>query len=184
MDRTSPTATYGDSAPGSCFERGELAPYLDARLGPEPLGSLTAAGLGQRLRGTPGPAQVGAPRPAHGRRAREHLRRRGALVERLHPLRTAGSLDGDELARLHRAIRRVLRKAVSSARARRSATTRFPTAPTARCRTSSVPTGAAESRATAAGRRSSGSSSAGARRRSARAARGCPAELGRIVARR
>ena len=31
----------------------------------------------------------------------------------LHPLRVGGSLDRDELARLHRAIRGVLRKAVA-----------------------------------------------------------------------
>ena len=63
------------------FEQDELAPYLAARLGPEPLGPFSAARLGKRLAGPACAAQVGAPRSADGRRPREHLRRRGALAE-------------------------------------------------------------------------------------------------------
>src|SRR5256714_15252767 len=46
------------------LEPGELEPYLDARVGEEPLDALfTAARLGERLAGRGGPDQEGAPRP-------------------------------------------------------------------------------------------------------------------------
>ena len=63
------------------LEPGELEPYLGARLGEEPLvAAFTAKGLGERLRGPPRAAEGRPARPADARRAREHLRRRGALV--------------------------------------------------------------------------------------------------------
>ena len=94
------------------FERGELAPYLRARLGPEPLGSLSAARLGKRLQGRRAPLKSALldQRTISGLGniyVDEALWR-----SRLHPLRVAGSLRDDELARLHRAIRRILRTAI------------------------------------------------------------------------
>jgi formamidopyrimidine-DNA glycosylase len=95
------------------FEQGELGPYLRERLGPEPLGSLSAAGLGRRLEG----------RRASLKSALLDQRTIAGLGNiyvdealwhsRLHPLRRAGSLVPDELARLHRAIRRVLRLGIA-----------------------------------------------------------------------
>ncbi len=95
------------------FESGDVGPYLAARLGPEPLGpSFSAARLGARL---------------HGRRAplksalldQRTLAGLGNIYvdealwhSRLHPLRPAGSLDGEEVRRLHRALRRVLRRGI------------------------------------------------------------------------
>ena len=79
----------------------ELEPYLAARLGGEPLGrAFTATALGARLARPPGAGQGGAPRPAHARRRREHLRRRGALA-RAHPSAAAGAASSadDEVAR-------------------------------------------------------------------------------------
>ncbi|MGZ8688217.1 MAG: bifunctional DNA-formamidopyrimidine glycosylase/DNA-(apurinic or apyrimidinic site) lyase [Gaiellaceae bacterium] len=92
------------------FERGDVGPYLAARLGPEPLGpSFSANRLGARL---------------HGRRAplksalldQRTLAGLGNIYvdealwhSRLHPLRPAGSLDGEEVRCLHRALRKVLR---------------------------------------------------------------------------
>ena len=91
------------------LEPGELAGYLAARLGPEPLGPLVRGRLGTRL---------------HGRRAAL----KAALLDqrtlaglgniyvdealwyaRLDPLRPAGGLDQDELRRLTRGIRKALR---------------------------------------------------------------------------
>ena len=132
----------------------------------------------QATRWAPGAAQVGAARPANGRRPREHLRRRGALAEpaasaarRGQPGQTTSSAASTGRCGASSARG-------SSARGRRSATTPCPTAPTARCRTSSAPTDVGESRATAVGGRSRGSSSAGARRRSARTARLCRDDAG------
>ena len=151
------------------FEQGDLEPYLEARLGPEPLGPLSAAQLGERLAGRRAPLKSALLDQRTIAGLGNIYVDEALWQSRLHPLRVAGSLDGTELARLHRAIRASCARG-SSGRARRCATTRCPTAPTARCRTSSGPTGVEESRATGAGGRSSGSSSAGGRRRSARAA--------------
>lgn len=92
------------------FGRGELEPYLGSRLGPEPLGSLSAARLGTRLAGRRAPLKSAL-------LDQRTLAGLGNIYvdealwhSRLHPLRVAGGLDEDELARLHRAIRSVLRK--------------------------------------------------------------------------
>jgi formamidopyrimidine-DNA glycosylase len=91
------------------FEHGELAPYLSRRLGPEPLGSLSAERLGRRLEGRRAPLKSAL-------LDQRTLAGLGNIYvdealwhSRLHPLRVAGTLDADELSRLHRAIRKVLR---------------------------------------------------------------------------
>ncbi len=91
------------------LEPGELEPYLGARLGGEPLvAAFTAKGLGERLEG----------RRAALKAALLDQRTLAGLgniyvdealwYSRLHPQRLAGSLDRDELRRLHRAIRKAL----------------------------------------------------------------------------
>ena len=132
------------------FEPDELAPYLAARLGPEPLGPFSAARLGKRLDGRRAPLKSALLDQRTVAGLGNIYVDEALWRSRLHPLRVAGSLDGDELGRLYRAIRNVLRKG-SSARDRRSATTLCPTAPTARCRTSSAPTDVGESRVTVVG---------------------------------
>jgi formamidopyrimidine-DNA glycosylase len=91
------------------LEPGQLEPYLGARLGEEPLvAAFTAKGLGERLEG----------RRAALKAALLDQRTLAGLgniyvdealwYSRLHPQRLAGSLDRDELRRLHRAIRKAL----------------------------------------------------------------------------
>jgi formamidopyrimidine-DNA glycosylase len=88
------------------LEPGEAEPYLVARVGDEPLGTLfTAARLGERLAGrrTSLKAAVLDQRTVAGLGniyADEALWR-----ARLNPLRPAASLERTELTRLHRAIR-------------------------------------------------------------------------------
>ena len=91
------------------LEPGELGPYLAQRLGPEPLGTLSARRLGVRLAGRRAPlkAVLLDQRTVAGLGniyADETLWR-----ARLHPHRPAGSLDENEHLRLLRAIRRALR---------------------------------------------------------------------------
>ncbi len=97
------------------FEAGEELPYLDARLGPEPLGSrLSARALGARLEGrrTSLKAALLDQRTIAGL---GNIYVDEALWRaRLHPLRVAGSLDADELRRLHRAIRDALRLGIAN----------------------------------------------------------------------
>ena len=102
---------------------------------------------------------------------------------RIHPRRPAGELGEDEIARLHRAVRAVLRRGDRApgldAPRLRDAGRRT----AAGCSTSSTSTGGSGSRATAAAGRSSGSSSPAAARGSARAARRCDVGGGRSRAR-
>jgi formamidopyrimidine-DNA glycosylase len=94
------------------FEEDELAPYLRAKLGPEPLGPLTAVALGKRLEGrrTPLKSALLDQRTIAGL---GNIYVDEALWHSsLHPLRPAGSLGENELARLHRAIRKVLRTGI------------------------------------------------------------------------
>lgn len=92
------------------LEPGEVASYLEERLGPEPLDArFTARGLGGRLAGRRAPLKS----------ALLDQRRLAGLGNiyadealwhaRIHPRRPAGSLGADETARLHRAVRRALR---------------------------------------------------------------------------
>jgi formamidopyrimidine-DNA glycosylase len=92
----------------------ELEPYLDAKNGPEPLGArFTAAWLAERLarRRAPLKAVLLDQRVVAGLGniyADEALWR-----AQLNPLRPASSLSGDEVRRLHRAIRAALRKGIA-----------------------------------------------------------------------
>jgi formamidopyrimidine-DNA glycosylase len=91
------------------LEPGELDGYLDARIGPEPLGSaFTAKELGRRLatRKAPVKAAILDQRTLAGVGniyADEALWR-----ARIHPLREARSLEPAEVRALHRAIRKAL----------------------------------------------------------------------------
>ena len=91
------------------LEPGELRAYLAARLGPEPLGPMSAGRLGKRLAGrrTPLKAALLDQRTLAGL---GNIYVDEALwYARLNPLRSAGSLEPEELGRLHRGIRKALR---------------------------------------------------------------------------
>jgi formamidopyrimidine-DNA glycosylase len=95
------------------LEPGELEPYLDARVGPEPLGpGFRARDLEAKLarRAAPVKAAILDQRTVAGVGniyADEALWR-----ARVHPLREARSLDSDEVASLHKAIRDVLKRGI------------------------------------------------------------------------
>jgi formamidopyrimidine-DNA glycosylase len=91
------------------FEVGELAPFLRARLGPEPLGSLSSRQLGKRLEGRRAPLKSALLDQRTIAGLGNIYVDEALWHSRLHPLRVAGSLDEAELTRLHRAIRSVLR---------------------------------------------------------------------------
>ncbi len=92
------------------LEPGELEPYLDARVGPEPLGrGFNVRDLGEKLarRAAPVKAVILDQRTVAGVGniyADEALWR-----ARIHPLREARGLDPAEIAALHKAIRDVLK---------------------------------------------------------------------------
>jgi formamidopyrimidine-DNA glycosylase len=96
------------------LEPGELEPYLQQRLGAEPLSpAFTARRLGERLAGRKAPikAAILDQRTLAGMGniyADEALWR-----ARIHPLRRAGDLDPDEIRRLHRAVRRALEAGIA-----------------------------------------------------------------------
>jgi formamidopyrimidine-DNA glycosylase len=96
------------------LEPGELEPYLDAKVGDEPLDALfTASRLGERLhkRRAPIKAALLDQRTLAGL---GNIYVDEALWRaRLHPLRPAESLDRGELRRLHRAIRRALEHGIA-----------------------------------------------------------------------
>jgi formamidopyrimidine-DNA glycosylase len=92
------------------FEVNELAPYLGARLGPEPLGPLSSARLGRRLEGRRAPLKSALLDQRTIAGLGNIYVDEALWQSRLHPLRVAGGLDGSEVGRLHRAIRSVLRQ--------------------------------------------------------------------------
>jgi formamidopyrimidine-DNA glycosylase len=95
------------------LEPGELRPYFERRLGPEPLGSLSARRLAERLAGRRAPLKA-ALLDQRTLAGMGNIYADEALWDsRLHPLRPAGSLTGDEVARLHRAVRRALRRGIA-----------------------------------------------------------------------
>ena len=90
------------------LEPGQLDSYLATKVGAEPLGAFTARALGERLTGRSAPLK-GAILDQKTVAGVGNIYADEALwYARLHPLRPAGSLDGDELRRLHRGIRRAL----------------------------------------------------------------------------
>jgi formamidopyrimidine-DNA glycosylase len=91
------------------LEPEDLTAYLAARLGPEPLGSLSAAQLGERLAGRRAPLKAALLDQRTVAGLGNIYVDEALWYARLHPLRRAGGLDRDELTRLHRGIRRALR---------------------------------------------------------------------------
>jgi formamidopyrimidine-DNA glycosylase len=90
------------------LEPGELDPYLASKVGAEPLGAFPARALGERLAGRRAPLK-GAILDQKTVAGVGNIYADEALwYARLHPLRPGGSLEGDELRRLHRGIRRAL----------------------------------------------------------------------------
>jgi formamidopyrimidine-DNA glycosylase len=96
------------------LEPGELEPYLAARIGDEPLDALfTAARLGERLAGRRAPLKA-ALLDQRTLAGMGNIYVDEALWRaRLHPLRAAGSLDRNELRRLHRAVGRALEAGIA-----------------------------------------------------------------------
>jgi formamidopyrimidine-DNA glycosylase len=91
------------------LEPGELEPYLGARVGEEPLvAAFTAKGLGERLEGRRAPLKAALLDQRTLAGLGNIYVDEALWYARLHPLRPAGSLDRDELRRLHRAIRKAL----------------------------------------------------------------------------
>jgi formamidopyrimidine-DNA glycosylase len=91
------------------LEPGELESYLDARVGEEPLvAAFTAKGLGERLEGRRAPLKAALLDQRTLAGLGNIYVDEALWYAKLHPLRPAGSLDRDELRRLHRAIRKAL----------------------------------------------------------------------------
>lgn len=91
------------------LEPDELAGYLSARLGDEPFArTFTAKALGKRLSGRRAPIKA-ALLDQRALAGMGNIYADEALWwARIHPLRAAGSLDKEEVRRLHRGIRRAL----------------------------------------------------------------------------
>lgn len=95
------------------LEPGEEAPYLRVRLGPEPLApSFTAVRLGAILAGRRAPVKAVLLDQRRLAGVGNIYADEALWRSRIHPRREAGGLVSDEVARLHRAIRAVLRRAV------------------------------------------------------------------------
>jgi formamidopyrimidine-DNA glycosylase len=95
------------------LDPGQLAPYLEVRLGEEPLGpAFTAARLARRLHGRRAPIKSALldQRTVAGM---GNIYADEALWQaRVDPRRPAGTLNGNEVRRLHRAIREALRRGI------------------------------------------------------------------------
>src|SRR5438067_568734 len=96
------------------LEPGELEPYLDSRVGEEPLDALfTAARLGERLSGRQAPIKA-ALLDQRTLAGMGNIYVDEALWRaRIHPLRAAESLDRNELRRLHRGVRAALEAGIA-----------------------------------------------------------------------
>ena len=147
----------------------------------DPFATTGPGAAGRRVHGRGVPAAD--PRPARAGSSRSCSTRRSSPASATStPTRRSGRRASTRCGRpgrcgraderrLWRELRRILAEAVTGA-ARRSTTTRRPTA-TARCRSTSRSTSGPASRACAAAGRSGGSSSAAGRRTSARGASAC-----------
>jgi formamidopyrimidine-DNA glycosylase len=91
------------------LEPDELQGYLAARLGPEPLGAISAAKVGQRLAGRRAPLKAALLDQRTLAGLGNIYVDEALWYARLNPLRPAGGLEVDELQRLHRGIRKALR---------------------------------------------------------------------------
>ncbi len=107
------------------LEPGELRPYLDARLGPEPLGAFSAADLGARLARRQAPIKAVILDQATVAGVGNIYADEALWRSRIHPLRPAAGLSAVEVRSLHRAIRASLNAGI----ARQGATLRDYRAP-------------------------------------------------------
>jgi formamidopyrimidine-DNA glycosylase len=95
------------------LEPGELEPYLDRRLGVEPLErSFTARRLGERLEGRRAPIKAALLDQRTVAGLGNIYVDEALWRAQVHPLRPAGTLGEDELARLTRAIKDALKAGV------------------------------------------------------------------------
>ena len=95
------------------LEDGHLRPYLDARLGPEPLGaSFSSARLGASMAGRRAPVKAFLLDQRRVAGIGNIYADEALWRARIHPLRPAGELDAREVARIHRAVRAALRRGV------------------------------------------------------------------------
>ncbi|HEY7178952.1 MAG TPA: bifunctional DNA-formamidopyrimidine glycosylase/DNA-(apurinic or apyrimidinic site) lyase [Gaiella sp.] len=95
------------------LDEGHLRPYLDTRLGPEPLASsFTAARLATLAAGRTAPVKAFLLDQRRVAGVGNIYADEALWRARIHPLRPAGSLDEDELATLHRALRAALRTGI------------------------------------------------------------------------
>jgi formamidopyrimidine-DNA glycosylase len=91
------------------LEPGELTEYFSRRLGPEPLGAISAAKLGVRLHGRRAPLKAALLDQRTLAGLGNIYVDEALWYAQLNPLVPAGSLNDDELRRLHRGIRKALR---------------------------------------------------------------------------
>jgi formamidopyrimidine-DNA glycosylase len=95
------------------LEPGELDPYLEARIGGEPLErAFTPAVLAARLAGRKAPVKAALLDQRTVAGLGNIYVDEALWRARVHPLRPAGQLDEDELRRVHRAIRDALRMGI------------------------------------------------------------------------
>jgi formamidopyrimidine-DNA glycosylase len=95
------------------LEPGEEAAYLASRLGPEPLGArFDAASLGRVLAGRKAPVKAVLLDQRRVAGIGNIYADEALWRARVHPRRPAGSLDLDEVRRLHRTVRTVLRRGI------------------------------------------------------------------------
>ncbi len=95
------------------LDEAHLRPYLAARLGPEPLASgFTASRLGRILDGRRAPIKAVLLDQRRIAGVGNIYADEALWRARIHPRRPAGELGGDEVARLHRAVRVALRRGI------------------------------------------------------------------------
>ena len=95
------------------LDEGHLRPYLATRLGPEPLApSFSAARLARIAEGRRSPVKAFLLDQRRVAGIGNIYADEALWRARIHPLRPTGELDGDEVARLHRAVRAALRRGV------------------------------------------------------------------------
>jgi formamidopyrimidine-DNA glycosylase len=95
------------------LEPGELEPYLEQRLGVEPLErTFTARGLAERVEGRRAPIKAALLDQRTVAGLGNIYVDEALWRAQVHPLRPAGTLDADELARLTRSIRDALKAGV------------------------------------------------------------------------
>ncbi len=90
------------------LESGALEPYLARKVGDEPLGAFTARTLGERLAGRRAPLKAALLDQRTLAGLGNIYVDEALWYARLHPLRSAGTLEVEEHRRLHRGIRRAL----------------------------------------------------------------------------